>query len=102
MNRPDLAGLSCPDPNRLTSSITDLVDARSDQVKSHFHILYIYMLFMCSGMASLICETVWFKQLQFVLGSSTFSVSVVVASFFGGLAFGGWLGGAWPIVSGAC
>src|SRR6516165_10028809 len=44
-------------------------------------------------MASLICETVWFKQLQFVLGSSTFSVSVVVACFFGGLAFGGWLGG---------
>jgi spermidine synthase len=93
MNRPDLAGLSRPDPNRLTSSITDLRDARSDQVNSHFHVIYIYMLFLCSGMASLICETVWFKQLQFVLGSSTFSVSVVVASFFGGLAFGGWLGG---------
>ncbi len=53
----------------------------------------LYLLFFCSGMASLICETVWFKQLQFVLGSSTFSVSVVVACFFGGLALGGWLGG---------
>ena len=53
----------------------------------------LYSLFFGSGMASLICETVWFKQLQFVLGSSTFAVSVVVASFFGGLAVGGWLGG---------
>src|SRR5271157_2532253 len=60
---------------------------------SRFNCITIYALFFCSGMASLICETVWFKQLQFVLGSSTFSVSVVVACFFGGLAFGGWLGG---------
>ncbi len=60
---------------------------------SSFNCITIYALFFCSGMASLICETVWFKQLQYVLGSSTFSVSVVVACFFGGLAFGGWLGG---------
>jgi spermidine synthase len=55
--------------------------------------MLLYILFFSSGMASLICETVWFKQLQLVLGSSTFSVSVVVACFFGGLAVGGWLGG---------
>ena len=47
-------------------------------------------VFFASGLASLICEVVWFKQLQFVLGSSTFAVSVVVASFFGGLALGSW------------
>jgi predicted membrane-bound spermidine synthase len=54
---------------------------------------WLYVLFFFSGMASLTCETIWFKQLQFVLGSSTFSVSVVVACFFGGFAIGGWLGG---------
>jgi len=55
--------------------------------------LVIHLLFFFSGMASLICEVVWFKQLQFVLGSSTYAVSVVVACFFGGLACGSWLGG---------
>jgi spermidine synthase len=50
----------------------------------------IYLMFFCSGAASLICEVVWFKQLQFVLGSSTFAISVVIASFFSGLALGSW------------
>src|SRR5262245_28313443 len=53
----------------------------------------IHLLFFSSGTASLICEVVWFKQLQFVLGSSTYAVSVVVACFFAGLACGSWLGG---------
>ncbi|WP_461351901.1 fused MFS/spermidine synthase [Bradyrhizobium sp. USDA 4454] len=35
----------------------------------------------------------WFKQLQFVLGSATVSVSVTVASFFFGLSLGSALGG---------
>ena len=33
-------------------------------------------MFLASGAASLICQVIWFKQLQFVLGSSTFAVSV--------------------------
>ena len=56
---------------------------------------FIMALFFLSGAASLICEVVWFKQLQFILSSSTVAVSIVVACFFGGLAsgsaFGGWL-----------
>lgn len=55
----------------------------------------IHLMFLTSGVASLMCEVVWFKQLQFVLGSSTFAVSVVVACFFGGLAVGSWLAGRW-------
>lgn len=50
----------------------------------------VCFIFFCSGAASLICEVVWFKQLQFVLGSSTFAISVVVASFFSGLGLGSW------------
>jgi predicted membrane-bound spermidine synthase len=55
----------------------------------------VYAIFFVSGLASLVCEVVWFKQLQPLLGSSTLSVSVVVACFFGGLALGSWLGGRW-------
>ena len=53
----------------------------------------IYSMYFASGAASLVCQVVWFKQLQFVLGSSTFSISVTVASFFLGLALGSWIGG---------
>ena len=53
----------------------------------------IYLMFLASGAASLIYQVVWFKQLQFVLGSSTFAVSMTVASFFFGLSLGSWLGG---------
>jgi spermidine synthase len=50
-------------------------------------------IFFASGAASLILQVVWFKQLQFVLGSATFSVSVTVASFFFGLSLGSAFGG---------
>jgi len=53
----------------------------------------IHVMFFGSGVASLILQVVWFKQLQFVLGSSTFAVSVTVASFFLGLSAGSALGG---------
>ena len=50
-------------------------------------------IFLASGAASLILQVLWFKQLQFVLGSATVSVSVTVASFFFGLSLGSALGG---------
>jgi len=50
-------------------------------------------IFFASGAASLIFQVLWFKQLQFVLGSATVSVSVTVASFFFGLSMGSALGG---------
>lgn len=53
----------------------------------------VYVMFLASGAASLIYQVIWFKQLQFVLGSSTFAVSMTVASFFFGLSLGSWLGG---------
>lgn len=50
-------------------------------------------MFFFSGLASLICEVVWFKNLSLVVGSSTFAVSVVVACFFAGLSVGSWVVG---------
>ena len=62
MNHPDLTGLSLPDHNRLASSINDRLDARRDQLISCCNIISICVLFQSSGMASLICEAVWFKN----------------------------------------
>jgi spermidine synthase len=53
----------------------------------------IIAIFFASGAASLILQVLWFKQLQFVLGSATVSVSVTVASFFFGLSMGSVIGG---------
>src|SRR5260370_24818559 len=50
-------------------------------------------IFFASGAASLMLQVVWFKQLQFVLGSTALSVSVTVASFFFGLSVGSVFGG---------
>ena len=53
----------------------------------------LYVIYFWSGVAALTMQVVWFKQLQFVLGSSTLSVSVSVASFFFGLSTGSFVGG---------
>ncbi len=55
--------------------------------------LPIYVMFFVSGVASLILQVVWFKQLQFMLGSSTSAVSITIASFFLGLSVGAHFGG---------
>lgn len=71
----------------------DLSEEYAASTPSRVQLVGVHVLFFASGVASLICEVVWFKQLQFAIGSSTYSVSVVVACFFGGLAFGSWLVG---------
>jgi spermidine synthase len=53
----------------------------------------LLVIYFCSGVSALTLQVVWFKQLQFVLGSSTLSVSVTVASFFFGLSMGSLIGG---------
>jgi spermidine synthase len=60
---------------------------------SRKHILII-SLFIVAGLASLIYQVVWFKQLSYFLGSTTYSQSVVLATFMGGLALGSWYWGA--------
>lgn len=53
----------------------------------------VYLIFFASGLASLVCEVVWFKQLGLIVGSSVWAMSVVVACFFTGLGLGSWLAG---------
>lgn len=48
------------------------------------------ILFLLSGMASLMYQIVWFKELSYFMGNSTYAQSVVIAAFMGGLAIGSW------------
>src|SRR5713101_139383 len=71
-----------------TGATIDMTDAVSSALRA-----LVIAIFFTSGAASLILQVVWFKQLQLVLGSATFSVSVTVASFFFGLSIGSAFGG---------
>jgi spermidine synthase len=51
------------------------------------------VLFVLSGLASLIYQVVWFKQLSYFLGNSTYSQSVVLATFMAGLSIGAYFWG---------
>jgi spermidine synthase len=53
------------------------------------------LLFFLSGAVSLLYEIVWAKQLQFLFGSSIYSISTIISSFFCGMALGGYLLGRW-------
>jgi spermidine synthase len=53
----------------------------------------VAILFILSGVASLIYQVVWFRQLSYFLGSTTYSQSIVLATFMGGLAIGAWFWG---------
>jgi spermidine synthase len=55
----------------------------------------IFILFLGSGSVGLIYEIVWARQLQHFFGSTTFSVSAILTSFFSGMALGSYLLGKW-------
>jgi spermidine synthase len=68
-------------------------DAASDLVRSERPIL---LMFLASGCAALIYEIVWLHLLRLVIGASSLSVGIVLASFMGGmfagsLAFARWV-----------
>jgi spermidine synthase len=52
----------------------------------------LLLLFVGSGAAALIYETVWLQLLQLVIGSSAVSVGVLLGTFMGGMCIGSlWL-----------
>lgn len=57
--------------------------------------IFIFALFLGSGMTGLIYQVVWTKLLTLVFGVTLLAISTVLSSFFGGLALGSWLGGKW-------
>src|SRR5438034_3816573 len=48
----------------------------------------VVALFASSGCAALIYEIVWFQLLQLFIGSSAISLSIVLATYMGGLCVG--------------
>jgi spermidine synthase len=51
-------------------------------------LLPVLFLFAGSGCAALIYEVVWYQQLQLVLGGTTISLAILLATFMGGLCAG--------------
>jgi spermidine synthase len=54
----------------------------------------IYLLFVLSGATSLIYQSVWVRLLSLSVGSTSASISLVLAIFFFGLALGSYLAGS--------
>lgn len=46
-----------------------------------------------SGIAALVYQVLWIKQLSIVVGAEVYAISIAISGFFGGLALGGWLFG---------
>ena len=53
----------------------------------------LLILFGISGMTALIYEMIWIRPLSLVFGTTTYAVSIIVASFILGLAIGSWFAG---------
>ncbi|MEX0932736.1 MAG: fused MFS/spermidine synthase [Candidatus Pacearchaeota archaeon] len=50
----------------------------------------LLVAFVFSGAAALIYQVTWIRPLQFVFGSTTYTISIILAAFMGGLALGSW------------
>jgi spermidine synthase len=53
----------------------------------------LYALFMLSGFAGLIYESIWTQYLRLFLGHAAYAQTLVLALFMGGMAVGAWLTG---------
>ena len=58
---------------------------------SHALLPALLTLFVCSGIAALIYEVVWFQLLELVIGSSAISLGVLLATYMGGMCVGSLL-----------
>jgi hypothetical protein len=52
---------------------------------------WLLALFVCSGIAALIYEIVWFQLLELVIGSTAVSLGVLLATYMGGMCVGSLL-----------
>lgn len=50
----------------------------------------IFLCFFFSGIAGLMYEVIWIRQLSLIFGATSFAISTVLASFMGGLALGSY------------
>lgn len=50
----------------------------------------VLIAFVLSGAAALIYQITWIRPIQFLLGSTTYTISIILAAFMGGLAIGSY------------
>ena len=55
----------------------------------------IFGIFFLSGVAALIYEISWSRQIGLLFGHTVHAASIVLASYFFGMAIGYWLGAKW-------
>ena len=55
----------------------------------------IMLIYLVSGICSLIYEVIWFRMLKLSLGNTVYATSIVVSVFMGGLALGAFIMGRW-------
>ena len=68
-----------------------LENARAER-HSRAHLILLLLLFAASGCSALIYEVVWYQLLQLVIGSTSVSLGILLATFMGGLCIGSiWL-----------
>ncbi len=58
-------------------------------------ILVLIPIFLLSGAASLVYETLWARHLHVLFGTSQIAITTVLAAFMGGLALGGFGAARW-------
>ncbi len=75
---------------RLFSRASDEADSLSPDSARAMLLLLICLAFL-SGTCALTYEVVWQRMLTFVFGVTTHATTVILASFMGGMAIGGWL-----------
>ena len=64
--------------------------------KQHSHARTVAVVaFAFSGMAALMYEVLWTRELSLVFGSTVYAVSMMLAAFMSGLSLGAFLGGRW-------
>ena len=73
--------------------MTQMAAGKSKASLPGWAVALVHVLFFFSGAAALVYEVVWMRMLSFVFGNTTYAVSVVLATFLGGLAIGAWVYG---------
>jgi len=78
-----------------------MVEAKSSESRVRADPLYpvLLLLFIGSGCSALIYEVVWFELLRQVIGASSLSLAIVLASFMAGLFVGSAGFSRWVSVS---
>ncbi|NCO65602.1 MAG: hypothetical protein COW32_07720 [Candidatus Aquicultor secundus] len=82
-------------PKRAVPSTSPQAQAGSAEQRGVWGRQIAVYAFAFSGMAALIYEVIWTRELSLVFGSTVYAVSMMLTAFMSGLSLGSFLGGRW-------